>query len=307
MEILFVTITVLYIIVIIIYKIDEYIYYGSERFKELKASLEKYIMDCNDLNEHIEELKKSYVNIRQIDYGKAELIDASRYNYRRPTRVNATTSSYIHECSAVVCNNAKNQPFKYVCKYFNIKANEESLENFEEVLNNFSTVEEGKIKLNNELISIRNSIQYKLPIEIRLFSKKKLMRKLGFREVNLKDYYFPTYTFRYISPGGNKTARCDVTFDVSNLNKFVEYLSENVKYKKSVLGQRALMTLKLRESIKQRDNYTCQICGLSVRDESNLLLEIDHIIPLSKGGLSTTDNLQTLCWKCNRSKGAKLN
>ncbi|WP_411815422.1 HNH endonuclease [Kurthia gibsonii] len=38
----------------------------------------------------------------------------------------------------------------------------------------------------------------------------------------------------------------------------------------------------------------------------NLLLEIDHIIPISKGGMSSEDNLQTLCWKCNRSKGAKI-
>ena len=34
--------------------------------------------------------------------------------------------------------------------------------------------------------------------------------------------------------------------------------------------------------------------------------EIDHIIPVSKGGLTTEDNLQTLCWRCNRSKGNKM-
>ena len=65
------------------------------------------------------------------------------------------------------------------------------------------------------------------------------------------------------------------------------------------------MTSKLREKIKRRDNYTCQICGISTRDEPHLLLEIDHIVPLAKNGLTTEDNLQTLCWKCNRSKGAK--
>lgn len=66
------------------------------------------------------------------------------------------------------------------------------------------------------------------------------------------------------------------------------------------------MTPKLRYEIKARDNNTCQICGLSTKDEPNLLLEIDHIIPLSKGGMTTEDNLQTLCWKCNRSKGSKI-
>ena len=74
----------------------------------------------------------------------------------------------------------------------------------------------------------------------------------------------------------------------------------------SIKGQRALMTSKLRLLIKERDNYTCQICKLSTDDEPHLLLEIDHKIPLSKGGLTTESNLQTLCWKCNRSKGSKV-
>ena len=99
---------------------------------------------------------------------------------------------------------------------------------------------------------------------------------------------------------------CNVVFDIENLNKFVFFLSEKVKFKKSVAGQRALMTSTLREKIKTRDNYTCKICGVSVEAEPNLLLEIDHILPVSKGGLTTEENLQTLCWKCNRHKGAKV-
>ncbi|MEJ6467235.1 HNH endonuclease signature motif containing protein [Fusobacterium ulcerans] len=60
------------------------------------------------------------------------------------------------------------------------------------------------------------------------------------------------------------------------------------------------------EKIKKRDNYTCKKCGLSIYKEENLLLEIDHIIPLAKGGITSEKNLQTLCWKCNRSKGIKI-
>lgn len=36
------------------------------------------------------------------------------------------------------------------------------------------------------------------------------------------------------------------------------------------------------------------------------ILEVDHIVPVSKGGLSEPENLQTLCWRCNRAKGAKM-
>jgi len=66
------------------------------------------------------------------------------------------------------------------------------------------------------------------------------------------------------------------------------------------------MTSRLRNSIKARDNHTCRNCSVSLVAEPRLLLEVDHIIPVSKGGLSTPDNLQTLCWKCNRSKSNKV-
>lgn len=69
--------------------------------------------------------------------------------------------------------------------------------------------------------------------------------------------------------------------------------------------QRNLMTTELRTQILERDNYTCQKCGNSIYKEPNLLLEIDHIIPVAKGGKTCPSNLQTLCWKCNRTKGTK--
>lgn len=135
---------------------------------------------------------------------------------------------------------------------------------------------------------------------------KKFISKLGFKKIDFSDLHFPTYKFRYISPGGNKTTTCAIRMDLNNLNKLVIYLSDKVKYKKSVAGQRALMTSKLRREIKERDDFTCRICNNSTQKEENLLLEIDHIIPVSKGGLTEKDNLQTLCWKCNRTKGNKI-
>ena len=94
--------------------------------------------------------------------------------------------------------------------------------------------------------------------------------------------------------------------NIKNLNDFIAYLSEKIQFRKSAAGQRALMTSRLREQIKERDGYACRYCGASVFAEPHLLLEIDHIVPVSKGGLTTESNLQTLCWRCNRSKGAKM-
>lgn len=69
-------------------------------------------------------------------------------------------------------------------------------------------------------------------------------------------------------------------------------------------NQRSLMTRELREYIKHRDNYTCQICGKYMPDEVGL--QIDHIIPVSKGGKTVPNNLQVLCSKCNARKSNKI-
>src|SRR5690606_39775823 len=108
---------------------------------------------------------------------------------------------------------------------------------------------------------------------------------------------FPTYIFRYVSPGGNSSYDCTIELDIENIEKLIIYLGEIIKFRRTVKGQRAIMTKELREKIKRRDKYTCKKCGLSSMSEKNLLLEIDHIIPLSKGGVTSEDNLQTLCWK----------
>lgn len=68
--------------------------------------------------------------------------------------------------------------------------------------------------------------------------------------------------------------------------------------------QRKLMTKELKDQIKKRDNYTCQVCGKYMPDEVGL--HVDHIIPVSKGGKSIPSNLQVLCSKCNGSKSNKF-
>lgn len=234
------------------------------------------------------------------------MYDDSKHNFKRKEWNKNVKNNQIHNCSASVLKNANDQPFKYLCKYFDIKVNEESLSNFENVLNDFAAAEQGKLLLKEERDMILNNIKTSIPSLIYSYSKNRLIKELGFEEIDLSDLYFPIYTFQYVSAGGNSSSKCDIKLDVNNLDKFVDYLNSLIKFKNSIAGQRALMTSKLREKIKNRDNYTCKNCGISERDEKHLLLEIDHIIPLSKGGITSEDNLQTLCWKCNRSKGSRI-
>ena len=54
----------------------------------------------------------------------------------------------------------------------------------------------------------------------------------------------------------------------------------------------------LRYQILKRDRV-CQLCG-ATREQARL--EVDHIVPRSKGGTNDPDNLQVLCARCNRGK-----
>ena len=56
----------------------------------------------------------------------------------------------------------------------------------------------------------------------------------------------------------------------------------------------------LRFEILKRDNYRCQMCGVTAKDGA--ALEIDHITPVAKGGTNDADNLQVLCRECNAGK-----
>lgn len=65
------------------------------------------------------------------------------------------------------------------------------------------------------------------------------------------------------------------------------------------------ISARLRNEILERNGFTCQRCGAAAGDPDPLnlhrkvRLHIDHIIPLSQGGASERDNLQTVCSACN--------
>ena len=74
---------------------------------------------------------------------------------------------------------------------------------------------------------------------------------------------------------------------------------------------------KHRYHVYLRNNFSCVYCGLkfnppygwnkkSAIHNGEMFLEIDHIIPLSKGGGDDIDNKQSLCQKCNNKKSNKL-
>ena len=294
---------------ILIYLFLSELYFRTRGFKAIKREIEVYTKECNELNDHIEDMKSVDLGFRSkyksnLNYSKSKKGKGKKNHLE--DLINCDSRTYIFGDKRKF-RKVFDDTISSFCKFFTVEINKETLEKLEKTLNDFLAVEEGKKLLERQRNEIIKKIRKELPYFIRRFTGiQRLSRKLGFKDIDLKDSYFPTYTFGYISPRGVKDDYHDFILNIQNLNELIKYLSQKIKFKKSVAGQRALMTPKLREKIKERDGYTCQICGLSNKDEPNLLLEIDHIIPLSKGGMTTEGNLQTLCWRCNRSKGAKI-
>jgi hypothetical protein len=67
-------------------------------------------------------------------------------------------------------------------------------------------------------------------------------------------------------------------------------------------SNRKTLTKKVRFGVFKRDGFACQYCGSS---PPSVVLEVDHINPVSLGGANDTDNLITSCFDCNRGKGAE--
>lgn len=68
------------------------------------------------------------------------------------------------------------------------------------------------------------------------------------------------------------------------------------------MATRKPLSKKLRFEVFKRDKFTCQYCGRSAPD---VILEVDHIMPVKEGGTNDIMNLVTACKECNRGKGAR--
>ncbi len=83
-------------------------------------------------------------------------------------------------------------------------------------------------------------------------------------------------------------------------------LAEPAKTKSSQRRTTKKINWRLRHMILVRDNCICQMCGTSPAKDPDTELHVDHIIPWTKGGETLSENLRTLCSKCNIGKSDLL-
>lgn len=203
------------------------------------------------------------------------------------------------KCANSTIANAKEDETKYVLKYSDLEYDKDCLEKldflreFQEKCESF----DGKIS------ECTKNIMAKIPLILKPFvNKKKVAYNVCGLPYNAAKVKCPYMEFLYESPSKKITDSFRSKIDAELLGLISDAISNKIEKQGHTKIQRDAMTNDLREAIKKRDDYTCQICGNSVYEEPNLLLEVDHIIPIAKGGKTEASNLQTLCWCCNREK-----
>ncbi len=126
------------------------------------------------------------------------------------------------------------------------------------------------------------------------------------RELLLRPVTEPVFEVivKYESPKGKRLYTDKKSYSLEEFAEryraavFVSDAKEGAEY------ARRKMTDSLRYDILKRDNFHCVLCGRGPED--GVKLEVDHIIPVSKGGATVRENLRTLCRECNAGKSDKF-
>lgn len=67
--------------------------------------------------------------------------------------------------------------------------------------------------------------------------------------------------------------------------------------------KRKAVSVRVRFEVLKRDRFTCQYCG---KHPPDVLLEVDHVLPVAAGGNNEAENLTTACSECNGGKSDRL-
>ena len=279
-------------------------YYASPDFQKIKETCEVLMSSQREFNEYINEKVHSISELFGTRVVRNETVNEDEYNYIRPYK--KTITPFTAEVSATVFASAENNPLDYIVKNFypNKSAYPDQIQKLYHLVEELQTLREAKQIIENYKADYQQYLG-DVPAYVMENDEAGFYSRLGFANID-ESVLTVEYKFAYTSGGGMAQRSFTVPMTEETIAELIKTLESKLTASAFAKEQRTMMTKKLREAIKTRDDFTCCNCGNSTHKEPNLLLEIDHIIPVSKGGRTEEANLQTLCWKCNRTKSNKI-
>ncbi|MBK5240236.1 HNH endonuclease signature motif containing protein [Clostridium sp.] len=146
---------------------------------------------------------------------------------------------------------------------------EEVKNNYNEILQN---IRNGVYKTENDILSAYNCLSFNSP----------------YMWTELEEYDY-------------SDLRCNVFGHVCPVFFHAEEFSETLQNRRWTKSRHIPRNIMLK--VIRRDGQVCQVCQKNVPDDK---VQFDHIIPFSKGGPTTVENLRVLCSDCNLRKSDSL-
>lgn len=144
-----------------------------------------------------------------------------------------------------------------------------------------------KSNVSRNMPEVQQTQMYKDLIKAREEEKKRIISSVDHTKLEIDEEILSNYI---AFCGGTKETKKEIEFIM--LKAMNKLLSERRGFYKNT-----------RYSILERAGFKCQACGLKPNKDNEVVLHIDHIVPITRGGSNQLENLQVLCNTCNCSKG----
>lgn len=206
-------------------------YFHSPEFLKHKRNMNLIVKDYNDISSYLYSLPNNnkFIPDNKSNYSNlATFENTSRHNYRRDRYKKHLYSDNVYSASLQVVRRASEQPIKYLCKYFNIKPTVASLNQLEEIGTNISRIENTVYNLEQRKYEIEHELNP--PKLITKYYMKELLKETGMVVPNIQVHY-ATYTFEYVSAGGNSSQKSTITFNGRTVEAVSAYILDRIKYR----------------------------------------------------------------------------
>jgi diadenosine tetraphosphate (Ap4A) HIT family hydrolase len=120
-----------------------------------------------------------------------------------------------------------------------------------------------------------------------------LTKKRNITQKNKDTYSLPDYANLTEAEVKELISFCD-----EKIGEYIEKRGEEIWSHRN--NASAYISGSTQYEVLKRAKRKCELCGISANDKR---LDVDHIIPRSKGGSNDISNLQALCYTCNQQKG----
>ena len=184
-----------------------------------------------------------------------ETIHNDEYEYIRPYK--KTISPFTAEVSAAVFSSAENNRIEYVVKQFypNKQLYPEQIQKLQMLLEELETLKEARQIIEDYKEDYQQYLG-DVPNYIMEEDGDGFYYRLGFAQIDESDLTVE-YKFEYTSGGGKAQRTFTVPMTEETIVELIRALESKLTASSFAKEQRTLMTKKLREQIKNRDNHTC--------------------------------------------------